>query len=187
MAGYDLAVYLLSSYFFLLALLIQYRNLCHEWANWMQRIPVVSENEILDWYRARSQESEVSLVSDGEGAKDEGKISREVFLQAVHDFENNKFNTMFSRNDPLLAKVAKGLPFAFWMLKKEDDTAPLPRPFSAPWFPQLKNSVGRHQQLVRGLKEHSIFVLFRIGRDEVSSLRSINPMTLELDVRVTLR
>ena len=160
--GYDLLIYLLVSYAFLIILLVQYRTLCRKWSNWLQLVPTVSEKEIQDWQKARAGSKE-AVSGD---ACDE-------FFQAIKSYENTPFKTFQAQQDPLVAKTAVGLPYAFWLLRKEGPGVVPPKPFSAAWFPKMKTVLDGHQQLIRGLKGHSIFFLFREGVNEVSLAQTL--------------
>lgn len=151
---HDLLIYLLTGYIFLIALLWQYRWLCRTWSSWIQLIPKVSEKEIKEWQKKRAGTKEV-----------DSDTACEEFYQAIQQYNNTPFKRFRAQRDPLVARTAMGLPYAFWLLKKEGSTPP--KPFSAAWFPKMKTVLDSHQQLIRGLKGHSIFFLFRLGRQEI--------------------
>lgn len=165
--GNDLAIYLPVAYGFLVFTLIQYRNLCHEWSMWMTHIPKITENEILDWYSDKAEQfarDDKSSSAGDDQAKVRSRMAREAFTKAIEEY-NGRFIKSWGKKDPLVERTAKGLPYAAWLLRKDD--GPIPDPFTTAWFPQLKTAIDRHKQLVRGLKEHSIFILFRLAKNDI--------------------
>ncbi|KAK0701536.1 hypothetical protein B0T21DRAFT_417089 [Apiosordaria backusii] len=177
--GHDLKIYLSVGYGFLILLFIQYRSLCHEWINWLDNVPKFTEKDILTWYTTRlekqnsgTQSSSTSSVSDSlsENADDFKKLAlqafRETILEGSTNFGHLK-NTVLTP-DPLVRRVVKGLPYILWLMKKDatEDNQPAEM-FSVAWFSQLSQALKRQQQMAQGLKEHSIFMLFRYGKLDI--------------------
>src|SRR5262249_27235036 len=84
-----------------------------------------------------------------------------LFSSQVDTWRKKKFKTSC---DPLVAKAAVGLPYAQWLLKKGDGSSTTSEPFTKTWLVELDLELKRHEQLVRGLKEHNIFILWRYGK-----------------------
>lgn len=165
---HDLPIYLSVLYAFLLLLLIQYRNLCHEWNNWTNRVPIIKSDEVIAWYQ--------TIVAEGECESAElkgdalSKAATTAFQDAVEAYNGKE-------HDPLVSRAAKGLPFALWLLEKES-----PNPdknakkkakrdverWSKIWLSKVEQALKSTQQLAQGLKEHSVFVLYRYGQYDVS-------------------
>ncbi|KAK4173728.1 family 4 putative glycosyltransferase [Triangularia setosa] len=177
--GHDLKIYLSVGYGFLILLFIQYRSLCHEWINWLDNVPKFTEKDILTWYTTRlekqnsgTQSSSTSSVSDSlsENADDFKKLAlqtfRETIAQGSTNFGHLK-NTVLTP-DPLVRRVVKGMPYILWLMKKDatEDNQPAEM-FSVAWFSQLSQALKRQQQMAQGLKEHSIFMLFRYGKLDI--------------------
>lgn len=168
--GYDLEIYIPVMYAFLLVTLIRYRLLCHEWSNWMENIPTLSEKDIIDWYSAKlDADSEGSIKSGDSVDSKQSKVAQETFNEAVtcytrHTKSNDSFGAM---SDPIVARVAKGMPYIDWLLKKLSvDGSSMDR-FSTAWFTQLTDAIHQQRQLRRGLTEHSTFTLFRLARYDI--------------------
>ncbi|VBB79640.1 Putative Glycosyltransferase Family 4 [Podospora comata] len=179
--GHDLEIYLSVGFGFLILLLIQYRSLCHEWINWLDNVPKFTEKDILTWYTTRLEKqqssgnqssSSTSSVSDSlsENPDDFKKLAlqafRETITQGSTNFGHLK-NTVITP-DPLIRRVVKGLPYILWLMKKDatEDNQPAEM-FSVAWFSQLSQALKRQQQMAQGLKEHSIFMLFRYGKLDI--------------------
>lgn len=167
---HDLLIYLPVIYAFLLSLLLQYRNLCQEWSTWITKVPHVKEADILTWYS-----NLLDVESDSSSGDEKVKIAVKVDVDAERFFERAsttfarqvelaRKNRMNTSNDPLVAKVAAGLPFAQWLLTKDDGSSTNSELFTKTWLVQLDLELKRHEQLIRGLKEHSVFILWRYGK-----------------------
>jgi hypothetical protein len=175
---HDLLIYLPVLYTFLLLLLFQYRALCHEWATWPSKIPTIKEEDIVTWYieRMSNDSSEEKLVATSEAVV---KSAQRAFREEVANVEREALNSnRKAKPDNLVAEVAQGLPFAIWLLEKDNLSKPISEtsePFTKSWLVRLDQALQTQQGLVQGLKEHSIFMLFRHGKYDVSMLsRSIN-------------
>lgn len=179
--GHDLEIYLSVGFGFLILLLIQYRSLCHEWINWLDNVPKFTEKDILTWYTTRLEKqqssgnqssSSTSSVSDSlsENPDNFKKLAlqafRETITQGSTNFGHLK-NTVITP-DPLIRRIVKGLPYILWLMKKDatEDNQPAEM-FSVAWFSQLSQALKRQQQMAQGLKEHSIFMLFRYGKLDI--------------------
>ena len=167
--GHDLLIYLTVLYGFLLILLFQYRNLCHEWSTWIDKVPHIKERDIITWYRNQldtdsdssgDEKDKITKKSDN-NAEAFFRRASELFSSEVHYWRRKKFITS---RDPLVAKAAAGLPYAQWLLTKDDGSSIVSKPFTKTWLVQLDLELKRHEQLIRGLKEHSIFILWRYGK-----------------------
>ncbi|KAK4200751.1 family 4 putative glycosyltransferase [Triangularia verruculosa] len=177
--GHDLKIYLSVGYGFLILLFIQYRSLCHEWINWLDNVPKFTEKDILTWYTTRlekqnsgTQSSSTSSVSDSlsENADDFKKLALQTFRETIQEGSTNfghLKNTVLTP-DPLIRRVVKGMPYILWLMKKDatEDNQPAEM-FSVAWFSQLSQALKRQQQMAQGLKEHSIFMLFRYGKLDI--------------------
>ena len=177
--GYDVEIYLAVGYGFILLLLFQYRMLCREWAGWMDNIPKFTEPDILAWYSSRLQKqrpndydsSRASVASHDQDSPDVVRRSAlEKFRACV---EAHGWDLLSFRNtkdqDSLVTRVAKGLPYVEWLLRMEGEGKEDTEVFSVPWFAQLTEALKKRQQMVQGLKEHSIFMLFRYSSLDVST------------------
>jgi len=175
--GHDLPIYLSVLYSFLLILLFQYRNLCHEWTTWTSKVPALKADDVNVWYKSKVakdvEEGDEDLSGDALS-----KVATAAFQEAVYSFLRKQTMGLNRSEDALVAKAAEGLPFALWLLEKE---SPSPEKktkkkfgndsdlFTKIWLSKVEQSLKNTQQLAQGLKEHSIFVLFRYGKYDVSS------------------
>jgi hypothetical protein len=169
--SHDVLIYLIVLYTFLLLLLYQFRNLCHEWSTWISQIPIFKEEDICTWYdKTRPYGSD--REKGGKGADGVNKSAVIAFREGVESYRLGLFK--FRNRDDLVGKVAKALPLISWLLEKENqtngsshaDSKPV-KTFTRSWFAKLEQALERQQGLTRGLKEHSIFVLFRHGEYDV--------------------
>lgn len=173
--GYDLPIYISVMATFLMLLLVQYWVLCRQWSTWARLIPKMTESDITGWYQKRlgsQAEKGVGHVPDEEG-QDFKEIARLVFCAEVHAFNRRKVRAFSGyARDQLVATAAKGILLANWVVGKGANGAQLPEPFSNTWFVQLDLAMKSQQQLVRGLKEHSAFFLFRYAKYDVSAIHN---------------
>lgn len=163
--GHDLEIYLLVMYAFLVILLLRYRRLCQQWSGWMENIPKFMEKDVLEWFSMRtadksSQESEKATDSD---------MARIAFTAAVAACtrRTDEAKTSGFMSDALVRRVSEGMPYIEWLLKKTAGGKAPPPKFTTAWFTQLTEAVSQQQQLRRGLKEHSSFILFRHARHDI--------------------
>lgn len=170
--GHDLKIYLPVMYGFLVAILVQYRNLCHEWSAWLAKVPTLQQSDIEDWYSAKLQEpsSSGTSTSDSDGTATESlqALAVRALEQSVQVQSQRRLPAGFS--DPFVKKITQCLPYAQWLLRKNhSEGSPVPEVFSTTWFAELQRALKAQQQLSRGLKEQSAFMLFRFGRYDVST------------------
>lgn len=182
--GHDLQIYLPVAYGFLVIILIQYRALCHEWSTWMDKIPRVGEKDILSWYNAKL-ETQRAQVASAAGADDskaattkiaednitpeaKKKLALMTFRKEVDAFNHGIFGIGTTAHaDPLVARVAKGMPYLDWLLKKDDPARPRADTLTPGWFGQVNQALKTQEQMQQGLKEHNIFFLFRYARFDI--------------------
>jgi hypothetical protein len=169
--NHDLTIYLAVLYAFLLLLLFQYRNLCHEWATWTAKVPVIKTDEVTAWYKTTAATSLDELTGDALV-----KAATNSFQEAVDAFSRNQKINGRKVDNPLVSKAAAGLPFALWLLEKETPSQDKKVKRSAKgeselftkiWLSKVEQALKSTQQLAQGLKEHSVFVLFRYGKYDV--------------------
>ena len=183
--GHDLLIYLSVGYVFLFLVLIQYRKMCHEWMNWLDNVPMFNERDVLEWHATRVSKRRLSGSSTeaSDGSRDSQDIASEsaskdlparAFQQSVETCQqgficrSNSPKSLYGDNE-LAEKVAKGLPYIKWLLQTEmGEGSQSTELFSVPWFAQVAEAYKKRRQMVQGLKEHSIFMLFRYARLDVS-------------------
>jgi len=173
---YDLVIYLSVGYSFLSLLLFQYRRLCHAWMNWMDNIPQFTEKDILDWHTSRTEKrhtpddtSEISvMINETEYHEDPKALALASFRDSVRGQRrrlNKNHNTPCG--EALVVRVKRSLPYIEWLLKRGSTSGHCTEIFSGPWFSRVSQAVKVQQQKTQGLKEHSIFMLFRHARYDV--------------------
>ncbi|KAH7239890.1 uncharacterized protein BKA55DRAFT_706140 [Fusarium redolens] len=166
--GYDMVIYLPVMYTFLFVTLYRFRRLCHEWISWMDRIPKFTHNDIVKWYQAQ----EVPEFRDDEEKgekKDEAAMAQEAFTIALvsHQRRTREARVSGVLADPLVSRVAEGMPYIDWLLKKTMPTGNRPDTFSTAWFTLIAESTNQQRQLSRGLKDHNPFIIFRLARFDI--------------------
>jgi len=178
---YDLILYLSFGYFFLFLLLLQYRRLCHEWMNWIDNIPTLTETGILDWYHSRMEKDIVSddttessvIVDNEESTLNPKQVALQAFRESVLSYQQglHSIRDVVLCPDPLVRRVVLGLPFIDWLVRKHSsngESRDTIEPFSVSWFAQLDQALKAQKQMTQGLKEHSIFMLSRYSKLDVS-------------------
>ncbi|KAG9880485.1 glycosyltransferase family 4 protein, partial [Aureobasidium melanogenum] len=164
--GHDLLIYLLIIYTFVIALLITFRDLLHEWTTWLSKVPSAKEKDLIAWYNSKMKKEQES--SSGGDSQDIAARARFALRLAVHEFRNRSFfRQMFYPEpdvDPFVKKMGIGHPYALWLLEKEAGGAELPAIYTTTWFVQLELAFANQRQLMRGLKEHSQFITFRYSK-----------------------
>lgn len=149
--GHDLEIYLPVMYGFLVVALLRYRRLCHQWSAWMNNIPDFKSADITNWY--------TSKVTVEKKTDDVAAQARSAFVAAIASFRRRDKDMV---KDPLVSKVAKGMPYIAWLFKKGGGNQP--EPFTTAWFTALGEAISQQRQLSRGLKDHSVMALFRVAR-----------------------
>ncbi|CAG7564503.1 unnamed protein product [Fusarium equiseti] len=163
--GHDLEIYLIVMYVFLVIILLRYRRLCQQWSGWMENIPKFTDKDVLEWFSMRmvdesGQHSEKAPDSD---------MARMALTEAVTAYtrRTSEAKTSGFMSDALVRRVSEGMPYIEWLLKKTSNGKAPPPKFTTAWFTQLTEAISQQQQLRRGLKEHSSFVLFRHARHDI--------------------
>nr|CAD70539.1 hypothetical protein [Neurospora crassa] len=163
--GKDLAIYLSVGYGFLALLIFQYRKLCHEWMGWLSNIPKFTEADVHAWYEHRmSQSSIASPSSEKTNADETKKLALQAFRDAVKKQQGRIFG---AAPDALVHRVVEGLPYINWILRMDGPPEEVVDVFSPPWFAQLSEAQKKRLQMSQGLKEHSVFFLFRQARYDI--------------------
>lgn len=174
--GHDLLIYLLIIYIFVIALLVSFRNLLHEWTTWLSKVPSVKEKDLIAWYNLKMKNKQ-DPASEGD-SQEVAARARLALRLAVHKFRNRSlFRQIFksgSEMDPFVKKMAIGHPYTLWLLEKEAGGAELPAIYTTTWFVQLELAFANQRQLTRGLKEHSQFITFRYSKYDVSIMLAMN-------------
>ncbi|KAH6896747.1 hypothetical protein B0T10DRAFT_506131 [Thelonectria olida] len=162
--GYDLEIYLPIMYFYLLVTLLRYRTLCRQWSNWMENIPDFKQKDIVEWYTAR-----LDPDASEEDIKDQEGMAVETFTAVLESFQRRTKDAHASGaySDPFVSRIAKGMPYIDWLFKKTNPTGSPPQLFSTAYFTQLQESRNAQNGLVRGLKDHNVFTLFRLARYDI--------------------
>ena len=150
--------------------------------NWLDTIPMFTEKDVLEWYstrlikKQRLSGSSTQVSTDSENSQDSASedsskdIAARAFQQSVEAYQRRFLHRPHSLGDNHLAqKVAKGLPYIEWLLHTEMmEGSQQTELFSVPWFAQVAEAYKKRRQMVQGLKEHSVFMLFRYARLDVS-------------------
>lgn len=168
--NHDVLIYLIILYVFLGVLIFNYSRLCHEWTSWPEKIVLVKETEILEWYRQRAGRSteeleKLSLTTDEIKARTKQACDR--LLEAIESCQSRS-RYLSGPCDPFVEKLAAGHKYVLWLLKKESNGQPLPLAYSSTWMVQAKLALANQQQISRGLKEHSPFLLFRNAKYDLA-------------------
>ncbi|RMZ75833.1 hypothetical protein DV737_g5106, partial [Chaetothyriales sp. CBS 132003] len=164
--GHDTLVYLLVLGSFVCLLLLSARHNINAWGTWYLNIPLVSDNEIVKWYKD-TQMAENSLpeyVTDVETTP----IPRRALWSAVEAERKRPFWKK-PTSDPLVLKLAKGFPATMFLMdwycvySRTD----MPYKYSTTWNLQCKAAIDTLKSMQKGLKLHSAFVHWRHAGDEV--------------------
>ncbi|KPM42671.1 hypothetical protein AK830_g3862 [Neonectria ditissima] len=161
--GHDLEVYIPVMYIYLFVSLYRYRQLCRGWSNWMSNIAAFSHKEIMEWYAEK-----LNLDTDDRPEEFEA-LALQAFNSSLEAFQRHTAGARSSGvySDALVARVAKSMPFIAWLFKKTNPGNDHPDLFSTAWFTQLNEAKNAQRGLVRGLKDHNVFTLFRLARYDI--------------------
>ncbi|KAK4995664.1 hypothetical protein LTR66_004561 [Elasticomyces elasticus] len=164
--GHDILVYMIVIWAFIVLLLFTYRNICHEWSSWLEKVPNIKEKQIVDWYEARPAGHQTPTVTETKATGSSASAARAALQHEVAEARSKRSWLPWSKatDDSLVSRWALGYDNAIWLLEKESGGAPLPEIFTATWLVQLDLAVKNQQQLQRGLKEHSPFIMFRYSK-----------------------
>ncbi|KAM0575553.1 hypothetical protein ACHAP9_000816 [Verticillium nonalfalfae] len=165
--GHDLEIYLPVMYGFLFLSLYRYRRICYEWSTWMQHVPIFSAPEIEKWYATKmdpedSDDEKAGGPKKSKAAEDaQAAFTAAVLAFTRHGKEAKKTD---QASDPLVVRVARGLPYVDWLFKKAGQGGDVPPLFTTAWFTKLGDAIHQQRQLSRGLKDHNVMILFRMAR-----------------------
>lgn len=169
--GHDVLIYLLILYAFLAAMIYNYIKLCRNWSTWPEKVPIIKEQEITDWYEKLARDEDglaekSSLLTEVE-KKDPNSASQSLANRLTSTLSKKKEKS-FPEADKFYEKLVVGHPYAVWLLEKESNGQPLPAPYTSTWLVQTKLALTNQQQINRGLKEHSPFLLFRMAKYDLA-------------------
>lgn len=162
---HELAIYLPVTYMTIFVLLYQYRQLCREWTGWLEKIPNITEKDIVKWYESsQMRDNDIS-----EQADNISKAAQEALRDALVSYRRrNKQDVQTGvASNPFVQRAAIGMPYIDWLFKKINPDGNLPEVFSSAWFTQLGESKKQQEQLRRGLKEHHSLMLFRDAKYDI--------------------
>lgn len=169
--NHDVAIYLPVLYLFLVVLIWEWSKLCHEWTSWPEKVVITKEADIVAWHQERLKAKEsskgVPVVEEAQvrgPPKTAADLAAEALGKAIESGQTKPPKNL----DPYLAKMIPQHKFVLWILKKESGDAPLPPPYTTSWLVQTKLALASQQQLNRGLKEHSPFLLFRYAKYDLA-------------------
>jgi hypothetical protein len=182
--GHDLEVYLPVMYGFVLLLLVQYRRLCCEWAEWLDNIPKITEKDVGEWFTKKeatksqillASKSAVTLMADSTVMGEEDDDDEAPAPSPDSEFRKEVYARIRARIlfgglelDPLAMRVAKAMPFINWLMRKDFPNGGAPPQFTTAWFNALNDVLDKQLKLRKGLKEHNILMLFRVARYDIA-------------------
>ena len=164
--GHDVVVYLVVLYTFLGVLLLSYTRLCREWSSWQEKVKLVKDSEIADWYEAKASASIAKYDAVGDKTADLASKAAAAVMKAIE--RRLRQGKTESDSDDFIKKLAEGHEYVVWLLQNESRGRPLPLPYSSTWLVQTKLALTNHQQLTRGLKEHSPFLLYQTAKNDIA-------------------
>lgn len=183
---WDLLIYPIVIYTFVVVLIIRFQRLCKEWASFTTRVPSIKEKDIMDWY-------EKKLEQDGDRTDASKKPiiaadAREVLILEVNNARERltSWLSVFKRTpeDSFVNKLADGYDISMWLLRKESNGEALPDTYSSTWLIQLGLALANQRQLIKGLKQHSPFISYRYSKYDV---RDIPPENVQCAHHYTAR
>jgi hypothetical protein len=168
--GHDVMIYLPICYTFLFVLLYNYRKLCIEWATWLDKIALIDDNKILEWWIEEYANGEKSAVpvNDESARSVVLNKARTLLLERVREEDLRRHSYLPSKETDFVKTLVKGYRESVWLLKKDANGADIPEPYTPTWHVQLKVSLNTQRLFVRGLKEHSPFIMWRYSKYDVS-------------------
>ncbi|KAK5011641.1 hypothetical protein LTR28_010812, partial [Elasticomyces elasticus] len=133
---------------------------------YLYNVPNIKEKQIVDWYEARPAGHQTPTVTETKATGSSASAARAALQHEVAEARSKRSWLPWSKatDDSLVSRWALGYDNAIWLLEKESGGAPLPEIFTATWLVQLDLAVKNQQQLQRGLKEHSPFIMFRYSK-----------------------
>ncbi|KAI7443195.1 glycosyltransferase family 4 protein [Hortaea werneckii] len=137
-------------------------RLCHEWTDWHIKVPNFKEKDLLAWYRKHASvdaDADATALSGAARCALQREINRVQRQKRSWAFWNRSNDT-----DPFVMKMADGMKFADFLLRKDASAGEPPELFTTTWFVQLELALDNQRQLMRGLKEHSAFINYRYSR-----------------------
>jgi hypothetical protein len=171
--GHDVLIYLLVLLLFLVVLIWQFARLCDAWISWPEKVTLLKESEILAWYeRTFGSEDIVIPISEKpttrkQPAKSQVALASSTLMKCIENKLSKVPTSKLKDDDAFVNRLAEGHKYVVWLLEKESNGEPLPAPYSSTWLVQTKLALTNQQQLIRGLKEHSPFLLFRNAKYDI--------------------
>jgi hypothetical protein len=74
--------------------------------------------------------------------------------------------------------MSEGMLYIDWLFKKIIPTGNLPKTFSITWFTLVAELINQQRQLSQGLKDHNVFIIFRLARFDIKQNLGLFLVTL---------
>ncbi|KAJ6262524.1 hypothetical protein Dda_3335 [Drechslerella dactyloides] len=172
--GHDIVIYLPICYTSLFVLLYNYRKLCINWATWLDKIVIIDDNKILEWWADEYSGGDQSAVpKDDEGSRSTLlEVARALLLKRIRAADSKKHGVVTGffpvQETHFVKQLAEGYRESVWLLEKDALGAAIPEPYTSTWNMQLKVALNSQRLFVRGLKEHSPFQMWRYSKYDVA-------------------
>lgn len=159
---YVIVHYLIVFIGFSLVLYLDYRKICTEWSIFHTKIILLSDAQIIAWFRK---------TDAGQGLEDDLEFARSTLEQQVQACCRAK--GAFSEGiqypqDTFVEDLARCFAYSQWLINKYASLGKNPSaPYSSVYNSSLKVCLKSHQDFVRGLREHSSYFQFRYAKSEI--------------------
>lgn len=167
-AGHDIIVYPIVLAGFLVSLAFAARGCLGQWQNWYARVPMVSDTELVNWFKDFSQAKNSGVSDETSGDLAATPLPRTALMVEVNR-ERHRRPWVRSNAHGFVQKVAQGheatLLLMDWYCKYS--RTKMPYPYSPTWNLQVKAAVDTLKDIQKGLKLHNAFIHWREGGPEV--------------------
>lgn len=165
---HDIVVYPIVLVGFLITLIFAARGIFTQWRSWYNKVPVVSDTELVHWFQRYSSSTDKELPNTAQTDLAATPLPRTALMIEVRK-ERSRHPWARSTADDFVKMIANGhdatLLLMDWYCKYS--RTKMPYPYSATWNLQVKAAVDTLKDIQKGLKLHNAFIHWRESGPEV--------------------
>lgn len=166
--NHDAILYIVFLVVFAVCLFIRAAQVLAKWNTWLLNLSIVADQDVLEWYRAKSNETEKRRF-EALSAPAAMQVARTALFNAVSK-ERKKSRWSKPTTDGLVRRLAQAYTTSVFILDWYSSCTgiPKPLPYSSTWNGQIKVALQSLRASDKGLRLHNGFVHWRYAKAEIA-------------------
>ncbi|RFU27099.1 hypothetical protein B7463_g9236, partial [Scytalidium lignicola] len=166
MTSHDIIVYLTVIYIFIALLIAGVRWTGSRWTTWYQKVDLINDNELRNWYISKRMERNQEIEKISEPAL--LSLARQALLQEI-SVEQRKNIFSSKTKDPFVARLVKSYTSTDVLMDWYCRVYGVPKSirFSSAWNIQTKVALSSLKKSQLGIRFHNAFLHWRQASDEI--------------------